>query len=246
MLNITPQKINELTDNASNAVQDIIIGDDIDKTTAILGKVYGLQISNYVLFKNIIILTLLGAVEPGDVVNVLSSELSLTPEVSHKLALDLEKSIFEKARITLIGKQPENMVTLTFNKEGEKEELRKKIMDTTKRESALTKPQSSGEQQKKSKILTPGSHSQLLEQLQVLDQIPDDDEVASRLNHIQEQIKLIEEKQKEGSLQITPEQEESIFGDKGDDTVPAVAKAASYSKAPTKYNVDPYREVSGA
>lgn len=245
MLNITPQKINELTDNASQEVQDIIIGDDIDKTTAILGKIYLLPISKYVLFKNIIILTLLGAIEPTDVVDVLSSELDISSDIAQKIALDLEKSIFEKARIKLIGKKSTDLVTLTFDKEGEKEELRKKIMDTTKRESALTKPQSSGNVQTKSKILTPGSRSQLLEQLQVLDQIPNDDEVAARLNHIQEQIRILEEKQNEGALQISPEQEEAIFGDKGDDAVPAVARAASYSKAPTKYNVDPYREVAG-
>lgn len=244
MISITREKLNELTDNASDAVQDIILSDEIDKTTAILGKVYRLPISSYVLFKNVITLTLLGAVAPEDVVTALEEELRLSKEDAYKLAQDLEKSIFEKARIILIGKISSDVVNLEFESEGNKEELRKKIMDTTKRDSGFAKNQGSSVE-KKSVILTPGSRSQLLEQLQVLDAIPDDDEVASRLHHIREQIQALENQETDNSApEVTPEDDALIFQNKGAGIVEAVPKAIHYSKAPTKYNIDPYREVS--
>lgn len=244
MISITQEKLNELTDNASDAVQDIILSDEIDKTTAILGKVYRLPISSYVLFKNVITLTLLGAVAPEDVVTALEEELRLSKEDAYKLAQDLEKSIFEKARIILIGKISSDVVNLEFESEGNKEELRKKIMDTTKRDSGFAKNQGSSVE-KKSVILTPGSRSQLLEQLQVLDAIPDDDEVASRLHHIREQIQALENQETDNSApEVTPEDDALIFQNKGAGIVEAVPKAIHYSKAPTKYNIDPYREVS--
>jgi hypothetical protein len=35
-----------------------------------------------------------------------------------------------------------------------------------------------------------------------------------------------------------------MFGSQGKDTASAVAKTATYSAPPTKYNLDPYREVA--
>lgn len=242
MIQITNEQLDELIDKASPEVQALIMGDDIGRTVAILGKMYGLPISSYVLFENIITLTILGAIAPIDVVQAIIHDLQLSEERAFKMAEDLEKSIFEKARIVILGKPATDLVTLKFEGEGDKEELRKKIMDTTKRDSGFTKNQSTGPI-KKGLIITPGSRSQLLEQLQVLDAIPDDDEVAARLHHIREQIQTLENN-RGGGLQITPEDDALIFGAKGTDPVEPVPKAASYSRAPTKYNVDPYREIS--
>lgn len=243
MIQITNEQLDKLIDQASPEVQTLIAGDDIGRTVAILGKVYGLPISSYILFENIITLTLLGAIAPINVVQAIIHDLQLSEERAFKMAEDLEKSIFEKARIVILGKPATDLVTLRFEGEGDKEELRKKIMDTTKRDSGFTKNQSTGAG-KKGLIITPGSRSQLLEQLQVLDAIPDDDEVAARLHHIREQIQALEDKKVGEGLQITPEDDALIFGKKGTDPVDPVPKAASYSRAPTKYNVDPYREIS--
>lgn len=243
MIQITNEQLDTLIDQASTEVQTLITGDDIGRTVAILGKLYGLPISSYILFENIITLTLLGAIPPTDVVSAIIEDLHLEEDKAFKMAQDLEKSIFEKARIAILGKPSTDLVTLTFEGEGNKEELRKKIMDTTKRDSGFTKNQSTGVS-KKGLIITPGSRSQLLEQLQVLDAIPDDDEVAARLHHIREQIQALEDKKGGDGLQISPEDDALIFGEKGNAPVDPIPKAASYSRAPTRYNVDPYREIA--
>ncbi|MFA6608542.1 MAG: hypothetical protein WCT07_01375 [Candidatus Paceibacterota bacterium] len=242
------KNLEELFDNAPLEIQQLLESGEVNKTTAILGKVYKLPISLYVALSNIISFILIGALKPEDVVTAIEDILKLPQDEAFKLAEDLEKSILEKARIKILKKSPTEMVTLSFPETAPTDELRKEILDTTKRESGLVKDQSVPEPStpiKKQVVLTPGSRSQLLEQLQVIGQIPDDEEIGTRLEHIKEQIASLDSKSKPESLDSNVALQEFMFGDKGKTVVEAEARPSSYSKAPTRYNVDPYREVVG-
>jgi lipid A disaccharide synthetase len=137
------------------------------------------------------------------------------------------------------------MKTLEFQGEKTKEELRKELLDTTKRESGFAKDQSGKPQDKKTTVLAPGSRSQLLEQLQVLSSIPNDEEIEARLSHIQEQISAIKKQEDENTLDSKIALKSFMFGEKGKTLADATVSRATYSVAPTQYNVDPYRELAG-
>jgi hypothetical protein len=273
--------LEELFDQAPPEIQELIHGVDVNNTTAILGKSYQIPVSSYIALSNIISFLLIGALKPEDAVKAIIEMLNLTQDIAIKLATDLDKTILEKARISILGKSPKDMVTLTFQEGRSPVELRKEILDTTKRESGLFKEQSSAQpaaiitpiaaaiepQQAsqpvpeakpavttppavtpssaippKKSIITPGSRSQLLEQLQVLDDIPNDEEINDRLKKIQDQIAGMDKKD-ENILESKIALEE-FMPKEGDLTViPASEKSATYSQAPTKYNVDPYREI---
>lgn len=241
--------IDELLEAAPPFIQELLDSGEVDQTAAIIGKIYQIPISSYIALSNIIVLILIGALKPEDVVTALTDLIQVTPDVAYKIAEDLEKGILEKARITVLGKKNGEVVELTFQGERSPDELRKEILDTTKRESALVKEQSSGPvgeetpaPQKKQVVLTPGSRSQLLEQLQILGSIPNDEEVEARLSHIQEQIASIEKN--ENTLDANVPLQNFVLGEKGSDTADIKQQTATYSAAPTKYNVDPYREIA--
>lgn len=237
------KNLEELFDKAPVYIQELIEGDEINKTTAILGKVYKLPVNLYVALSNIISFILIGALKPEDVVVAIEDILKLTHEEALKLAEDLEKSILEKARIKILGKSGEAMITLSFPETKSPDELRKEILDTTKRESGLVKEQvTQTPQPPKQTILTPGSRSQLIEQLQIIGKIPDDEEITARLEHIKEQISSLD-KNSDNTLDANIPLKNLMFGEKGETVVEAEARPSSYSKAPTKYNVDPYREI---
>jgi hypothetical protein len=255
--------IDELLDAAPPFIQELLEGEEIGKTVAVLGKVYALPINLYVDFANIISYILLGALKPDDVVRALQDILKIDSDTAYKIAGDLEKSILEKARISILGKSPKDMVTLTFQEGRSPDELRKEILDTTKHDStptpstpAATSPTSQPQSttppatpaispavspEKKSNI-TPGSRSALMEQLQILGDIPDDEEIGERLKKIQAQIAGIDKKD-ENLLESKVALE--AFMPKSNDLAVIEAKEspAPYSQAPTKYNVDPYREI---
>lgn len=237
----------ELFDKSSPEIQQLILGGEVSTAATILGKNYKLPIGSYLTLSNIISFALIGALEPDNVVVALEDMLTIPADDAYALAEDLEKSIFQKARITTLKKPPEGMVTLTFEKTASVEELRKEILDTTKRESGFAKDQSTPDSgrniPKETKVITTGSRSQLLEQLQILDSIPDDEEINSRLDHIKEQISSLDKKEK-NSLDSNIALQEFMFGEEGSAPVEAEQQAAPYSKAPTKYNVDPYRELT--
>jgi hypothetical protein len=67
--------------------------------------------------------------------------------------------------------------------------------------------------------------------------------VEERLSHIQEQINSIKKKEDDNSLQSNIALKSFMFGEQGKETAPAIQKTATYSVAPTHYNLDPYREV---
>lgn len=238
----------ELFEQAPPYIKQLITGEEVNTATAILGKIYKIPVSSYVALENIITFILIGALAPENTVRAIVDLLGLSQEEAYRLAEDMEKSILEKARITILGKSGEDMVTLTFAEGRSPDELRKEILDTTKRDLGLPNVQSeigtTAPQQSEKKVLAPaGSRTLLLEQLQVLDDIPDDSEVAERLRKIREQITGIQDQGNDRSLtsnialqEFMPKQGDNIV-------VEAEAKTAPYSKAPTKYGIDPYREV---
>lgn len=269
----------ELFEQAPPEIKELIVGEQVTNATAILGKSYKIPVSSYVAFENIISYILIGAIEPENAVKAIMDVLKFDQDTAVKLATDLDKTILEKARISILGKSPKDMVTLTFQEGRSPDELRKEILDTTKRDSGLTKKQASVVSpsplpvpptqtapivsaqpiqapplavapavtpavpaEKKSNI-TPGSRSALMEQLQVLDDIPNDEEIGERLKKIQAQIAGIDKKD-ETLLDSNVALEE--FMPKSDDltVIPAKETPAPYSQAPTKYNVDPYREIA--
>jgi hypothetical protein len=235
--------IEELIANAPDHILDIIDSDQISEAVITISNNYKIPVGSQEALSNLITFILIGALEPDDVVQALQDLVDLSSEDAVHIATDLEHSILEKARISLLRKDGE-VKTLEFQGEKSKEELRKAIMDTTKRESALSK-----EQGKpgliKPKVITPGSRSQLLEQLQVLSSIPNDEEITARLSHIQEQISSLKKQEEDNSLKSHIALKSFMFGEKGSSLADPKLKHATYSTAPTEYNVDPYRETSG-
>jgi hypothetical protein len=65
--------------------------------------------------------------------------------------------------------------------------------------------------------------------------------VTARLSKIKEQITSMEGKMEEGPSPAIPLRH-FMPGERDDSAIEPESKSASYSKAPTKYNVDPYRE----
>lgn len=238
------EEIKSLLSAAPQGIKDLIKGGEVKSVTISLAQKYNVHIDKYIHLSNIITCILIGALSPESVVDSIEKDLELTTKEAVELAEDLEKGLLEKARALTIGKpeQPE-VAVLEFKGEKTADALRKEIMDTTKRESGLTKPQNK-EDLKKASVITPGSRSQLLEQLQILSAIPNDEEVATRLAAIQEQINSIKKEESSDTLHSNIALKSFMFGEQGIETVPAVLKTATYSVAPTRYNLDPYREVS--
>jgi hypothetical protein len=243
----------ELFDNAPEEIKGLIQGEAVNEATAVLGKIYKLPVSSYVSLENIISYTLIGALKPEDVLRALRDILGLSDDEATKLAGDMETSILEKARIKILGKSDKGMVTMTLQEGRTPDELRKEILNTTKRVSPALNPpvvsQSPGMQPQAKKHAapgiqsTPGSRTQLLEDLRVLDSIPKDDEVAERLQKIQEQIVNLKAEQDATIESPIPLQDLTPKGGQNIILNPT-PQTATYSKAPEKYNVDPYREVA--
>lgn len=245
----------ELFDQAPQDVQELIHGTAVNEATAILGKLYKIPISSYVALSNVISFILIGVLKPEDAVRGIVDLLELSEEDALKLAGDLDKTILEKARISILGKSPKDMVTLSFPDGRSPDELRKEILDTTKREALVEAPLITQSAEGKQVVRQPslaetkknfvtGSRSQLLEQLQVLDDIPNDSEIAERLSKIQAQISGMNTSD-ERNLESSVALQEFMPKENERQVVEAESKSATYSKAPTQYNVDPYREPAG-
>lgn len=234
----------ELFDNSPEYIQDIVANGEADSAAVILAQNYKIPVGKQVALSDVITYILIGALQPDDVVQALQDLVEVDSEVAIHIATDLEHSILEKARMSLFGKKTDDKVaTLEFQGTRSKEELRKEILDTTKRESGLEKNQALPTGPKKTSVISPGSRSQLIEQLQVLGTIPNDEEIATRLAHIQEQISSIKKQEMDNSLDSKIALKSFMFGEKGRDVADSSIVHATYSIAPTHYNVDPYKEI---
>lgn len=235
--------IEELFENSPDYIKELIQSGECDQATVTLSSNYGIPVGSQEALADIITAILIGALQPDDVVQALQEVVGVSNEIAINIATDLEHSILEKARISLLKKSDADVKTLEFQGEKTKEELRKEIMDTTKRDSALSKNQAKAPE-KKTSVITPGSRSQLMEQLQVLSSIPNDEEIAERLSHIQEQISAIKKQEEDNTLDSHIALKSFMFGEKGKEVANPTLRMATYSSAPTAYNVDPYREVA--
>lgn len=237
----------ELLDQAPQEIQELIYGDEIATTIITLAANYNIPIGSQTALSNIVSFILIGALDPDDVLEALQELVDVDSGTAVKIATDLEHTILEKARLSLFTKKEVDVKTLEFEGQRSKEELRKEILDTTKRESGIQKNQSTplNPALKKASVITLGSRSQLLEQLQILGTIPNDAEIAERLSHIQEQISAIKKEEEDNSLDSNIALKSFMFGEKGKEVAVPILRTATYSTAPTRYNVDPYRESSG-
>lgn len=234
--------LEELFDNAPTYIQEIIGSGEVDESTITLSNNYKIPVGSQTALSNVISFILIGALQPDDVVQALQDLVDVDSEVAIHIATDLEHSLLEKARISLFKKADGEIKTLEFQGQRSKEELRKEILDTTKRESGIEKNQAT-QALKKTSVISPGSRSQLIEQLQVLGTIPDDEEIATRLAHIQEQISSIKKQETDNSLDSKIALKSFMFGEKGKTVADPSITHATYSVAPTQYNVDPYKEI---
>lgn len=233
----------ELFEKASPLVQDIITGGEITTTVESLSGTYTIPLENQTAFSNIISFILIEAIDTEDVVQALQELVGVSGDTAIKIATDLEHGILEKAHMSLLKKSTGEITTLEFQGEKTKAELRKELLDTTKRESALLKSPNNPTLKKGITIIKPGSRSQLLEQLNVLGTIPNDDEIATRLNHIQQQIEALKKEEEDNSLDSRIALKSFMFGEKGKEVADSTINKTTFSVPPTRYNVDPYREV---
>ena len=233
----------ELFDNAPEHIQDLILSDEFDSTIITIATNYKIPVGKQEALSDIVSYILIGALQPDDVVQALQDLVDVTSEEAVHIATDLEHSILEKARISLFKKDGE-IKTLEYQGKKTKEELRKELLDTTKRESGLVKNQAGDPTKKTTTVITPGSRSQLLEQLQLLSSIPNDEEITERLKHIQEQIGAIKKQEDDNKLDSKIALKSFMFGEKGKEVADPTITHATYSVAPTRYNVDPYREIA--
>ncbi len=231
----------ELFEKASVEIQDLVGSGEVEATAKELSETYKVTKEHQTALSNIISFILIGAIDGDDVVQALQDLAGTSLDDAIHIATDLEHGILEKAHISLIKKADGTIATLEFQGDKSKTELRKDLLDTTKRESALAKSPV-GEGPKKPMILKPGSRSQLLEQLQVLGTIPNDEEIATRLGHIQEQISALKKEEEDSSLNSKIALKSFMFGEKGKAVADATIKT-TYSVPPTRYTVDPYREI---
>lgn len=233
----------ELFEQASPEIQDLIGSGEVETTVTTLSANYTIPEEYKTALSNVISFILIQAIEPDDVVQALQDLVNVTSDVAIAIATDLEHGILEKANMSLLKKETGEIATLEFQGEKNKEELRKELLDKTNRESALAKSPRVEGIKKVPTVLNPGSRSQLLEQLNVLGTIPNDDEITERLSHIQAQIIALKKQEEDSSLDSKIALKSFMFGEKGKATADSTVNKTTYSVPPTRYTLDPYREV---
>ncbi len=233
----------ELFEKASLEIQDLIGNGDLDAAVQHISETYAIKEEYQVALSNVISFILIQAISSDDIIQALQDLVNVDGATAIKIATDLEHGILEKAHISLLSQGKTSVTTLEFQGEKNQEELRKELFDTTKRESALTKSPLPTPFKKPPTVIKPGSRSQLLEQLNVLSTIPNEEEITTRLSHIQEQIATMKKEEEDNSLDSKIALKSFMFGEKGKAVASSTVNKTTYSVPPTKYNVDPYREV---
>jgi len=182
--------LDELLEKTNPETQDLLASGEVDTVATSLREKYTIPEEYRIALSDVISFIIIGALQPEDVVQALQDLVNVTPENAIKIATELEQGILTKAGISLSNKSDTLITTLEFQGAKSKEELRKEILDTTKRESALTKPQ------------------------------VDDNSLDSKIA-----LKSF------------------MFGEKGKTIADSTINKITFSVPPTRYNVDPYREV---
>lgn len=224
-------------------VQEILLSDDLDTTATVLGKLYKLPIDKFVVLKNVITFILLGIIKPEEVMEEIQKNFSFERETARSLAKDLDASILQKTRIKLSEVEENEVKTLQVKNSNPTttDVLREEIMSRTRMESAINKTPNEvlTMPTQERPIITPmaGSHDQLLEQLEILGNVPKDEEVEARLSKIRLQVEDIQK-----STTVAEKKEDEI------QEADAIAFASSPHPPifPKEYGVDPYREMADA
>ncbi len=107
----------ELFDSSSAEIKNLIKGGEVTALAKTIGQTYKLPIGEFELLSNLISFVLIGALEPKNVVLALMEGLQLSEEEATKIASDLEKSIFEKARMITLGKSGDEVTKLEYKGE---------------------------------------------------------------------------------------------------------------------------------
>jgi hypothetical protein len=249
----------ELLEKSSPFIKELFTDGVPDVKASEIGELLKIPVESYNALSNLISFILVGAILPADIHKALLELVGVTEEEALHIEKELETSVLQKVREVTLGKTTEKdaVATLTFKKEDatskKTAELRSEILDTTKREQPKPK-EPLKKDQKGPPTPANGSRNQLMEQLQLLGSIPNDEEVETRLKKIQDQITNLKVKEETVLITVNGETKEVTtvtnkvkmydFGENSDKAVQARVKTATYSTAPTHYNVDPYREVA--
>ncbi len=228
--------VSELQDYFANAEPEIkvfLASDELEKSVAVLGESHGLQISKYLALQNVVTLLLIGALKPEGAVDSLKEHLEITDSAAYLLAKDIDASILQKVRMSIFGKTEGEIKEIKLGNPDEKREsLRAQIAQE------INKNPTPPEKDDSRKVPTM-SRNDLMEQLGLLEKIPNDEDVEKRMAIIKDQLEKIK---KEEEVQ-EKEQEKEILLKPKEIVVTAEPKMAPYSEAPTHYNVDPYKET---
>lgn len=238
-------QIKQAFNDSPKEVQGIILGNELNDLALSLSEKYKIHTDLIVHFKDIVILLLVGIMKPEEAFSSLKEHLALDDETTTGLLQDLDQNVFQKVRLSLLGKKTSKdeikIITLGNKDVAQKEDLREQIANTTRRMPVQTKTPLDDFTNAKKSIIN-GTRTQLLEQIEILEAIPSDEAVEERLNNIKEKLTSINEKMEEGRK--VKDEAKEFFAELGDKIADNTPKVASYSKAPTKYNIDPYRELA--
>lgn len=237
MYDYTVEQLHEYFLQSPPEVQEILLSDDLDTTSTVLGKLYKLPVDKFLVLKNIITLILLGLIKPENVTEEIQKQISIDEKTTNSLVKDLNDSILQEARMKIFHEEGVEVKKLEIKNStpSTTDALREEIMSKTKVESAINKAPAEvftmPTKEKKPVPLIVGSHDQLLDQLNVLETIPKDDEVEDRLSKIRQQVE---------SLQQKTLAEEEVVSKK--EEAPVVVPVPHKPIFPEHYNIDPYRE----
>ncbi len=233
-------KIKDSFIKASPEIRGVILSDDLNNVAKELGEKYKIGINLYVDLKNITILALLGEIKMEDLANEIKTKIEVDDKTADEIIKYLDQTIFEKARISVGTSEAKPETKPVVIKEIKivndpiKAKLREQLMNHP-----LPKNENTGK-----KTTGDGNREHLLEKLKTLSEIPSDENIASRLEKIREQIKTINSETKKTDSPELKEEAVVMLEKESGSAVENKIKTAPYSKPPISYNIDPYREVT--
>ena len=185
--------VSELQDYFANAEPEIkvfLASDELEKSVAVLGESHGLQISKYLALQNVVTLLLIGALKPEGAVDSLKEHLEITDSAAYLLAKDIDASILQKVRMSIFGKTEGEIKEIKLGNPDEKREsLRAQIAQE------INKNPTPPEKDDSRKVPTM-SRNDLMEQLGLLEKIPNDEDVEKRMAIIKDQLEKIKKDRK--------------------------------------------------
>lgn len=219
--------------DAPEAIRTFVTSRELDELIIEIAMNNNIAISNYTALKNAAILVLLNVTDRGQLARVLKKLLEISEEESEKISEEINTTVFNRARgIILQGDTEVRKIEVqadgTLAGTGD---LRNTIIEASKSSAINNVPVETLTPHTKN-IAIPGSRTELLEQLELVGQIPRDEDVAERLEKIHAQLESIKQKEAE---------QEASYSDNSQ-TEGTQNKPKPYF--PKEYAIDPYRELS--